>query len=125
NLRQVRALEFAALGSAGIGDTLLYTVTNVLLGVGVGTIVGFLAGLVVGRVRWVANLAQVPLLVLGTVPVLALLPFLSLWFGVSRIATSGLVIFYTAITVTVGVQQATRNVGKHYANYAATLGCPT
>ncbi len=121
-LFEIRALEFASFGSGGIIQNLTYTAVNVLIGVTAGAVAGFAIGLLIGRVRVIRNLAEPPLLFVGTVPVLVLLPFLSLWFGTGRLATNGMVIFYTMVTVAVVTQQATTNISNHYDNYALSLG---
>lgn len=122
NLFEIRALEFASFGSGGIIQNLTYTAVNVLIGVGAGAVAGFAIGLLIGRVRVIRDLLEPPLLFVGTVPVLVLLPFLSLWFGTGRLATNGMVIFYTMVTVAVVTQQATTNISNYYDNYALSLG---
>ena len=122
NLVEIRALEFASFGTGGIVQNLTYTTVNVLIGVAAGAVAGFAIGLLIGRVRVIRNLLEPPLLFVGTVPVLVLLPFLSLWFGTGRLATNGMVIFYTMVTVAVVTQQATTNISNHYDNYALSLG---
>ena len=122
NLLEIRALEFASFGTGGIIQNLTYTTVNVLIGVATGAVAGFAIGLLIGRVRVIRNLLEPPLLFVGTVPVLVLLPFLSLWFGTGRLATNGMVIFYTMVTVAVVTQQATTNVSNYYDNYALSLG---
>ncbi len=122
NLFEIRALEFASFGTGGIIQNLTFTAVNVVVGVGIGAIVGFAIGLLIGRVRMIRDLLEPPLLFFGTVPVLVLLPFLSLWFGTGRLATNGMIIFYTTVTVAVVTQQATANVSSHYENYARSLG---
>lgn len=122
NLVEIRALEFASFGSGGIIQNLTYTAVNVLMGVAAGAVAGFAIGLLIGRVRVIRNLLEPPLLFVGTVPVLVLLPFLSLWFGTARLATNGMVIFYTMVTVAVVTQQATTNISNYYDNYALSLG---
>lgn len=122
NLVEIRALEFASFGTGGIIQNLTYTAVNVLIGVATGAGAGFVIGLLIGRVRLIRNLLEPPLLFVGTIPVLVLLPFLSLWFGTGRLATNGMVIFYTMVTVAVVTQQATTNISNHYDNYALSLG---
>lgn len=122
NLVEIRALEFASFGTGGIIQNLTFTAVNVLIGVATGAGAGFVIGLLIGRVRLIRNLLEPPLLFVGTVPVLVLLPFLSLWFGTGRLATNGMVIFYTMVTVAVVTQQATTNISNHYDNYALSLG---
>ena len=118
----IRALEYVLFTTGGIYQNLLYTIENVLLGVSIGTAIGFPLGVLIGRVRLARDLLEPPLLVLGTVPVVMLLPFLTMWFGTARIAQNGLVIFYAALTVAVVAQQATLNVAGRFEQYATSLG---
>lgn len=122
NLFEIRALEFASFGSGGIIQNLTYTAVSVLVGVAAGAVAGFAIGLLIGRVKVIRDLLELPLLFVGTVPVLVLLPFLSLWFGTARLASNGMVIFYTMVTVAVVTQQATTNISNYYDNYALSLG---
>lgn len=118
----IRALEYVLFTTGGIYQNLLYTIENVLIGVFVGTAIGFTLGVLIGRVRLARDVLEPPLLVLGTVPVVMLLPFLTMWFGTARIAQNGLVIFYAALTVAVVAQQATLNVAGRFEQYATSLG---
>ena len=59
---------------------------------------------------------------LGTVPLLIVLPFITFWFGTARLAQSGLVILFALLTVTIATQSAAQVVSEHYANFAACLG---
>lgn len=118
----VPALEFVAFQAGGIQDALVYTTVNVVVGVGIGAVTGYVAGAAFGRWRILGDLMQIPMLVLGTMPVLVLLPFLLQWFGTARIVQSGLVIAFAFVTVAGVVQQATRDIDGRYGDYATTLG---
>ena len=122
NFTSIRALEYVLFTTGGIYQNLLYTIENVLIGVALGTAVGFPLGVLIGRVRIARDLLEPPLLVLGTVPVVMLLPFLTMWFGTARIAQNGLVIFYAALTVAVVAQQATLGIAGRFEQYATSLG---
>lgn len=122
NFGQARALQYAAYGHGGIWSNLLWTAWNVYLGVGIGLVAGFVIGTALARIGWLEKLAELPLSIMGTVPVLVLLPFLSIWFGTSALATRGLVIFYTALTVTISVQHSTQRAVRRYGHYAESLG---
>jgi len=115
-------LAYTTFGTGGIWSNVLWTAQNVLLGVATGLIIGFATGLALARIPWFNRLGRLPVAILGTVPVLAILPFLTLWFGNSALATSGLVIFFTALTVASTVQSAAAAAEVRYADYAATLG---
>jgi ABC-type nitrate/sulfonate/bicarbonate transport system permease component len=116
------ALSYLAFQSGGIGDALLFTTTNVLVAVGIGTAIAVPVGIAIGRYRVARDLLEPWLLVLGTVPLMVTLPFLTLWFGTARIAQWGMVIAFTFLTVVFAVRHATENVGSRFEGYAACLG---
>jgi ABC-type nitrate/sulfonate/bicarbonate transport system permease component len=118
----IPALAYLTFTKGGIGDALKYTAFNVITAVGIGTLLGVPFGIFLGRVR-TASLALEPLLIaLGTLPLLVLLPFITLWFGTARFAQSGLVLVFTFLTVTFASQAAATTVSEHYSNFAACLG---
>ena len=116
------ALAFVAFGTGGIYHNLLYTSANVIMGVTIGAVIGVIIGVLIGRIPLCRDALEPPLLFLGTVPDLVLLPFLSLWVGNSRLATSGLVIFYTFVIVAMGTQVATTNISGYFEQYSDSLG---
>lgn len=118
----IPALEFIAFQSGGIKQALTYTTANVIGGVAIGSAFGFLLGAFLGRVRLARELLGPPLFVLGTVPILVLAPFLTIWFGTARIVQAGLVIAFALVTVAAVTQQATLDIGARYTDYARSLG---
>lgn len=122
NFSTAAVLAYNSFGSGGIWSNLLYTIQNVYLGVAIGLALGYALGLGMARGRWFRRFAVTPVVILGAVPVLVLQPFLSLWFGTSRLATNGLVIFYTALTVAGAVRFAGEAATERYGDYAASLG---
>jgi ABC-type nitrate/sulfonate/bicarbonate transport system permease component len=118
----IPAVEFSSFQTGGIHAAVIYTTVNVLIGVAIGSLAGFLVGAVLGSSRMVRELLSVPLMVLSTIPVLVLAPFLVIWFGTSRIVESGLVITFAFVTLAAVVRQATEDVSAHYTNCASSLG---
>jgi ABC-type nitrate/sulfonate/bicarbonate transport system permease component len=116
------ALQYTAFQSGGIWDGVRYTVESVVMAVAIGSAAGLAFGLLIGRSRIARDAFQIPLLALGTIPVLVILPFITQWFGTSRLAQAGIVIFAAFVTVATVVQQATLNVGARYQHYAQSLG---
>lgn len=122
NLWEMPALTYATFQTGGIADGLAYTTQNVFIGVGLGLALGLATGLLMGRVRVADALLEPALVVLGTVPVLIMLPFIVTWFGTARLAQTGLVIFFTFVTTATVVRNAVGNVAGSYEQSAVTLG---
>ena len=119
---EIKELQYIYYSSGGLVDNLAYTVVNVLSSVAIGSCLGVVFGIFVARSPGTAAVVEPPLLVLGTFPVLALLPFLTMWFGTDRLAQYGLVLFYSFITVALVARQATLNVAGYFENFASALG---
>jgi ABC-type nitrate/sulfonate/bicarbonate transport system permease component len=119
---QIPALSYLEFQSGGIEDAVAYSTVHVLVGVAVGTAVGLPLGIALARVRPVRLMVGPPLSLLGTLPLLALLPFITLWFGTAGFAQSGLVMLFACLTVAFAAESAAVTVSDHYANYASALG---
>ena len=115
-------LAYNTFGSGGIWSNLMATASNVLVAVAIGLLVGYTIGIALVRVEWFSKLSRMPLMILGTIPVLVIHPFLTLWFGASRLAMGGMVIFYTALTITEAVRSAATRAMAQWGDYAASLG---
>ncbi len=118
----VPSLEYVTFQEGGIGSALGYTTVNVLVGVGIGAVLGVPVGILLARWLMFRLVVEPALLFVGTMPLLIMLPFITLWFGTARIAQSGLVIVFSFLTVAFAVQSAARGVGERYAEWAACLG---
>ena len=119
---EIPALSYLEFQSGGIGAAVAYSAVHVVAGVAVGAAVGVPMGVLLARVRLVRLLLTPPLSLLGTLPLLILLPFITLWFGAAGLAQSGLVIVFAFLAVTFATEGATVTVADRYANYALSLG---
>ena len=122
NFFDIPELRYIYYSSGGLLENLVYTVQNVITSVMLGTVGGMVFGIALARSRILKLCIEPPLLVMGTFPVVMLLPFFTMWFGTDRIAQYGLVLFYTFITVTLVARQATLNVAGYYEDFASSLG---
>lgn len=122
NLYDIPELRYIYYSSSGLLENLAYTFQNVVTSVSIGALAGLLAGIALARSRIIKFFVEPPLLIMGTFPVVMLLPFFLMWFGTDRVAQYGLVLFYTFITVTLVARQAALNVSGYYENFAASLG---
>lgn len=122
NFWSTSALEFANLPPGGLASNLLATAEAALLGVAIGLCIGLPIGVLAGRSRLVRVAVEPPLMVLGVVPVVILLPFMSIWFGSSVLAQAGLTIFYATLVVAVTAKNATFNALGKYEKFGRSLG---
>jgi ABC-type nitrate/sulfonate/bicarbonate transport system permease component len=122
NFFDIPVLKYIYYSSGGLFENVLYTMQNVLTSVTMGTSAGMIFGIALARSRFLKRILEPPLLIIGTFPVVMLLPFFTMWFGTDRLAQYGLVLFYTFITVTLVARQATVNVAGYYEDFARSLG---
>jgi ABC-type nitrate/sulfonate/bicarbonate transport system permease component len=118
----VPAVYFFNFERDGLRDALAYTTVNVLIGVAVGVVAGLAVGVFIAQARTARAILEPPLLILGTIPLVTVLPFISIWFGTERFAQSALVIISAFVTTAFAAQSAALTVGELYSNYARTLG---
>jgi ABC-type nitrate/sulfonate/bicarbonate transport system permease component len=118
----IPALSYLEFQSGGIGAAVAFSTVHVVVGVAVGTALGLPVGVTIARARLARLLLVTPLSLLGTLPLLVMLPFITLWFGTAAFARSGLVMLFAFFTVAFATESATLTVSDSYANYAASLG---
>jgi NitT/TauT family transport system permease protein len=110
NWQSIPALQYIIMQPGGLGDSLTYTIC------------GALAGIVLPYVAPLRLVLTPLLIVLGTTPVLILLPFLVEWFGNGRWVMSGLVVVFTFVVITTMTMNSLANAAGRYRDYARSLG---
>lgn len=115
-------LSFYGLPDTGLLGSMIYTATNVLIAVALGSLAGVLAGLVTARFQTIRAILDPIMLTLGTIPILVLAPFFLIWFGVQRMTSVLLVVIYVAVILYVFAQRAAGNLDPIYEESALTLG---
>jgi ABC-type nitrate/sulfonate/bicarbonate transport system permease component len=101
---------------------LWYTTQNVLIGVGVGTLVGVAIGLASLRLKVLHEIANSITAVFGTAPIFVAAPFFLIWFGIVSTAQIMIVAFYTALLMYVFSRRAGENIAAAYIESGLTLG---
>lgn len=119
---RIPALSYLEFQSGGIGAAVAFSTAHVVAAVAVGTALGVPVGVTIARVRMARLLLVPPLSLLGSSPLLVLLPFMTLWFGTAALAQSGLVMLFAFLTVAFAAESAALTVSDTYANYASSLG---
>jgi ABC-type nitrate/sulfonate/bicarbonate transport system permease component len=122
NWQSIPALRYVLMQSGGLGDALLYTVVSAILTVLIGAAAGVIVGLMMPYVLPVRIVMTPALMVLGTMPVLILLPFLVQWFGNGWLVLSGLVIVFTFVVLATMTQRSMQTAVERYSDYARSLG---
>jgi ABC-type nitrate/sulfonate/bicarbonate transport system permease component len=115
-------LAVFGLGDVGYASMLIYTLTNVLIGLCVGGSIGVLIGVAAAKLRWLRLFVDPIVLVLGTVPVLVAAPLFLLWFGVVPFTQVFLVGFYSAVMMILFSERAVENLDPIYERWALTFG---
>jgi ABC-type nitrate/sulfonate/bicarbonate transport system permease component len=122
NWQSIPAMQYIAMQAGGLGEALAYTVVSVLVTVAIGAALGVLVGVALPHVTLLRLTVTPALVVLGSTPLLILLPFLVQWFGTGRFVRSGIVIIFTFVVMaTVCLRSTTQAVGS-YGQYARSLG---
>jgi ABC-type nitrate/sulfonate/bicarbonate transport system permease component len=115
-------LALYGVGQNGLLSSVVYTVENVLLAVGIGGAIGTVAGLASARIELVRSLIDPVVLTAGTIPILVTAPFFLIWFGIGRISALLLVILYVSTILYIFAQRAASNLDPVYEDAARTLG---
>jgi ABC-type nitrate/sulfonate/bicarbonate transport system permease component len=110
------------LGKVGYGSLLLYTLSNVFVGLVTGGAIGILIGVSSARVKLLRVFVDPIVLVLGTVPILVAAPLFLLWFGVVPFTQVLLVALYSTVMMVLFSQRAAENVDPIYERWAMTFG---
>ncbi|UCE30941.1 MAG: ABC transporter permease [Burkholderiales bacterium] len=97
----------------GIGDEILVTLTETLLGFGIAILVGVGLGVVLGKVAWLERTLNPFVVATQVVPKIALVPLFILWFGfgiASKVIISAVLAFFPILTNTLaGIKSIDRS----------------
>jgi sulfonate transport system permease protein len=100
----------------------LDTIVRLYVGLLLGGIVGTALGLMVSWSRWTRRLVDLPLQLLRTLPLLAMVPLFQLWFGIDFIGKVIFVAYGVGVIFFAGVVNAVKNVPQIYIDNARMLG---
>ena len=103
-------------------ENALVTVRRLVIGLVAGIGLGVGVGLLVGMSRWARDVVLPPVLLLRTIPILALIPLFMFWFGAREIGILIFVSFAVFSMMIVNTLEAIRNVPPIYQDYARCMG---
>lgn len=98
------------------------TMVRLLVGMLVGSIGGTLLGLAISWSDWTRRLIDLPVQVLRTLPLLAMVPLFQLWFGTYFAGKVVFIGYGVGVLFVAGTINAVRNVPAIYVDNARTLG---
>ena len=103
-------------------DSSLITILRLFIGVGLGILIGVSSGLLLGINSLVREISLPPILLLRTIPIMALIPLFLFWFGTREIGIIIFIIFAVFSIMIVSTLEAIRNVPNILLNYSRCLG---
>jgi sulfonate transport system permease protein len=100
----------------------LDTMVRLYVGLALGGVVGTALGLAVSWSRWSRRLVDLPVQIIRTLPLLAMVPLFQLWFGTYFVGKVIFVAYGVGVIFFAGTVNAVRNVPQIYIDNARTLG---
>jgi sulfonate transport system permease protein len=100
----------------------LDTMVRLYAGLLVGGVIGTGLGLAVSWSRWSRRLVDLPVQIIRTLPLLAMVPLFQLWFGTYFVGKVIFVAYGVGVIFFAGTVNAVRNVPQIYIDNARTLG---
>jgi sulfonate transport system permease protein len=100
----------------------LDTMVRLYTGLLVGGVIGTALGLAVSWSRWSRRIVDLPVQILRTLPLLAMVPLFQLWFGTYFAGKVIFVAYGVGVIFFAGTVNAVRNVPQIYIDNARTLG---
>jgi ABC-type nitrate/sulfonate/bicarbonate transport system permease component len=117
--------QFRLGANGGLAGSLMYTTTNVILGILIACLLGVALGLTSGRIGVVRAVFDPIVLTAGTIPIVVTAPFFLIWFGTDRAAQVILLLLYDTTILYLFAQRAAGNLNPIHEAAARTLGATT
>jgi sulfonate transport system permease protein len=114
--------QSVALAAGALLEHSAISLVRVVAGLAIGTIVGVSLGLAMSLWRPVRESGFGVANLLRMLPLLAMGPLFTLWFGPTTLASVVFVAFASALVMLVGTLVAVANVDRDQVHYARTLG---
>lgn len=110
------------IATGELQDAMTTSLQRVLLGVLIGGSIGTALAVISGLFRLGEDLVDAPMQMLRTVPNVALIPLLIIWFGIGEPTKIALIALGTAFPLYLNVYAGIRNVDQTLIESARTLG---
>ncbi len=101
---------------------ILYTLTRLIVGFFLGSVLGVTLGLLMSYSKILNSIFDPIVESIRPVPVIAMIPFLIMWFGIGEIGKLVLITLGVFAIIVISTLEAVKNVPKIYVRAAKTLG---
>lgn len=98
------------------------TLVRLYVGLLVGAVIGTLLGLAISWSSWTRRIVDLPVQLLRTLPLLAMVPLFQLWFGTNFEGKVAFIGYGVGVLFVAGTINAVKNVPQIYLDNARTLG---
>lgn len=119
---RVAITAWELLRTGAIVVDILTSLQRVFLGFGLGSAIGIVLGVLVGRSRIAWDLTSPVLIVCKSIPPIALIPLVMVWFGIDEMARVFLITYLATVVVVPSTADGIRNVPPIRVRAAQTLG---
>ncbi len=114
----------AVLTDPAFGSALASTVGAVLLGLAIGATLGVVVGLAMGRLRIVERTLKFYVQALFTLPIVALLPLIIMWFGYSDTTRLFIIVIGCFLPVAMNMFDGSRATPREFLEVARSYRAP-
>ncbi|MEY8566143.1 ABC transporter permease [Corynebacteriaceae bacterium 7-707] len=118
---QVATAAGELVGTGRLQESLLASLTRAGAGIALGVVAGVALAAVAGLSRWGESLIDGPVQVKRSIPTLALMPLLILWFGIGEEMKVTTIALATLIPVYMNTFDGLRSIDRRFVELASTL----
>lgn len=97
------------------------SLSAVFLGLVISLVIGTVIGVAMGRVPWVSRVSELWVDSFYTMPMVAVLPLLTMWFGFTETARFAIIMFAALFSIILNVADGVRSVPREYIEVAQSF----
>lgn len=97
------------------------TLNAVFFGLAISLAAGVLIGVAMGRLAWFNRVSELWVNSFYTMPMVAILPVLTIWFGYNEAARFAIIVFAALFSIILNVADGVRNVPREYLEVARSF----
>jgi NitT/TauT family transport system permease protein len=97
------------------------SLSSVLLGLLISLVAGTLLGIAMGRVPWVNRVSELWVNSFYAMPMVAVLPLLTMWFGYGEAARFAIIVFAALFSIVINVADGVRSTPREFVEVARSF----